>query len=147
MIGMTTSARAGVISAGTIAPDSAVSSPAPGRRNLSGTGPAVRRRLDSEAGRNRPSGPTASGSTSYRDGSSAPAIVRAEIRETSRSTERPPKRTTTRRRLKRSPAHDPDVLDGGSVPQPVERVPRRRGIHPDDGRGFRAVAAREREDG
>src|SRR5215470_12927021 len=145
MIGTTTSARAGVISAGTSARESSVSSTLPGRRNFSGTEPAARRRLESAAGRKWPSGPTANGTTSYFEGSSAPTIVRAEMRETSRSTERPPKRTTTRRRLTCSPAHDPDVLDRGRAAQLLQGVPRRRGIHGDDRGRLRTVTPGERE--
>src|SRR5512143_3023788 len=147
MIGMTTSARAGVISTGTRAPPSVVSFSEPGRRNFSGTGPAARSRFDSPAGRKRPSGPTPSGNTSYRAGSRAPTIVRAEIRETSRSTERPPKSTTTRRRLKGSPAYDADVFDRRRAAQLLEYVPGRRGIDRDDRRRLRPVAPGEREVG
>ena len=46
---------------------------------------------------------TAMATTSYFAGSSDAAIVRAEIRETSRSTDLPPKRTATRVRLTSSP--------------------------------------------
>ncbi len=91
MIGNTTSTRPGRICSGTIASPAGSS-----RRNFSGTAPSARRRDDSTAGRNRPSSPTARGRTSYRVGSRARQIVRAEMRETSRSTDRPPKRTTIR---------------------------------------------------
>ena len=115
MIGKTTSARPGPISAGT----SACEEPAPPPLDAVLLRDRARRREGARTpprtGTGRPARRPAARPRTSRD-RARPTIVAAEIRETSRSTERPPKSTTTRRRLTSSPR---------GLPRPPARARRR----------------------